>query len=136
VEETTLGQNELVLLTLHRFMFFTMLTALVNNMVDPAIRLAPGHAFTVEPPPKNPTYSFIGHGVDMVPQVWPHAQCAVSSQIEVVGPTTLSDSGLLDPSGLKRPQLISIEYQGCRSKMPMLLSSRLFSISTLLPQLC
>ncbi len=69
--------------------------------VDPAIRLAPGHAFAMEPPPKDLIYGFIGHGVDMVPRIWPHAECAFTSQTEVVGPTTISDSGLLDPLGLR-----------------------------------
>ena len=81
----------------------------MSEIVDPAIRLAPGHVFAVAPPPKDLTYGFIGHGVDMVPHVWPHAQCVFTSQTDVVVPPTQSGSPSPGPYRLGLPKFIDPE---------------------------
>ena len=86
----------------------------MSQTVDPAIRLAPGHAFTVEPPPNDLTYGFIGHGVDMVPQVWPHAQCVFTSQSDVVRPPTHFGSPGPNTSVLGLPRFVTIEQLQAR----------------------
>ena len=75
----------------------------IDWSIEAAIKLAPEQRFAVEPPPPCIKYCLFGHGVDLVPQVWPHAECVFACHSGVGRSKTSGDnpgSGDLGPSDL------------------------------------